>query len=197
MSVASLVHARLPALRAVVPAHRAGDVDVLSVPVAHLRVLLAFLRDDADVGCDHLVDVTALDRGPRAQRDDDAPRFVLVVLLASRAHGSRVRVDCALEDDDPAYPSLVPLWPGALLLERELWDLFGVTAEGHPSLRRLHYPDDLVGHPGRIDASAAATTTPAPTKRAVVIERATTTTATADTTTTDTTTTDTSTTEAP
>jgi NADH:ubiquinone oxidoreductase subunit C len=172
VSVASLVHARLPGLRAVVPARRTGDVDVLAVPVAHLRDLLAFLRDDADVACDHLVDVTVVDHGPRVARHDDGPRFLLVVLLASRAHGSRVRVECALDDDDPGYPSLVPLWPGALLPERELWDLYGVMPEGHPSPRRLLYPDDMVGHAGRVDATALPPTT-TDTKRGVIVERAT------------------------
>lgn len=176
MSVASLVHARLPALRQAVPARRLGDVDALSVPVAHLRDVLAFLRNDADVACDQLIDVTVVDRGPRAQRDDEGARFVLVVLLASRAHGSRVQIECPLDDDDPTYPSLVPLWPGALLLERELWDLFGVTAEGHPSLRRLLCPDDTVGHPGRIDAPTARATTTTTTRAddvgaTVVLER--------------------------
>jgi NADH-quinone oxidoreductase subunit C len=176
MSVASLVHARLPALRALVPTRRHGDVDVLSVPVAHVRALLTFVRDDPDVACDHLVDVTVVDEGPGDRRDDRAPRFVLVVLLASRAHGSRVRVECALDDDDPAYPTLVPLWPGALLAERELWDLFGVMPEGHPSPRRLLCPDDAVGHAGRVDAADATTSTaasPGPTRRAAVIERST------------------------
>jgi NADH:ubiquinone oxidoreductase subunit C len=179
MSVASLVHARLPALRALVPARHVGDVDVLRVPVEHLRTVLSFLRDDADVACDHLVDVTVVDEGQQERSPDAgpdaAPRFLLVVLLTSRAHGTRVRVESALDDDDPTYPTLTTLWPGALLPEREVWDLFGVTAAGHPSLRRMFLPDDTAGHPGRRDAAVtpsparAATTSSSPTGRAVII----------------------------
>ncbi len=164
----SLVHARLPALRAAVRGRRVGDVDTLDCPPTALRLLCRFLRDDADLACDHLVDVTVVDRGPDdgvaaggggIVHTDAAPRFCLVVLLASRAHGLRVRIDCPLDDDDPAYPSLVDVWPAALLAERELWEAFGVTPDGHPALRPLLLPEGAVGFPGRLDHPLAARTT--------------------------------------
>jgi len=153
VSVPSLVHARLPALRAVLPARHSGDVDVLQVPVPHLRTVLSFLRDDADVACDHLVDITVVDHGPAAPAGAGraGPRFLLVILLSSRSHGTRVRVESALDDAEPTYPTLTTLWPGALLAERELWDLFGVVADGHPSLRRVVLPEGATGHPGRVN----------------------------------------------
>jgi NADH:ubiquinone oxidoreductase subunit C len=168
MSVASLVHARLPALRAEVRARREADVDVLAVPPALLRPLARFLRDDPDVGCDHLVDVTVVDRGAEAR---DAGRFVLLVLLTSRAHGSRVRIDVALDDDEPAYPSLVEVWPAARVPERELWEFFGVTPDGHPGLQRLLLPEGFAGHPGRLDypIAKAQPQAPSPERAAAVV----------------------------
>jgi NADH:ubiquinone oxidoreductase subunit C len=166
MSIASIVHARLPALRGALRTRRERDVEVLDVPVAHLVTLARFVRDDPDVACDHFVDAVVVDRG----RSGSAARFVLVVLLASRAHGTRGRIEVSLDEDEPVYPSLAELWPAALLAERELWEMHGVVAEGHPSLRHVLLPDDFVGHPGRVDFVAPAA--PAATPPRAVIEPA-------------------------
>ena len=43
------------------------------------------------------------------------------------------------------------MWPSANFYEREIFDLFGVTFNGHPNLKRLMMPEDWVGHPLRKD----------------------------------------------
>jgi NADH-quinone oxidoreductase subunit C len=62
----------------------------------------------------------------------------------------RVRVQVWL-DDGETVPSVVPVWPTADWHEREAWDLMGIRAEGHPSLKRILLEDDWVGHPLRKD----------------------------------------------
>lgn len=54
-------------------------------------------------------------------------------------------------EDGEALPSLYPVWKSANYLEREVYDLLGVTFEGHPDLRKILTPDDLEGHPLRKD----------------------------------------------
>jgi NADH:ubiquinone oxidoreductase subunit C len=61
-----------------------------------------------------------------------------------------IRTSCSKEN--PTIESIVPIFPGAILYERELNDLLGIKAKGHPDLRRLLLPDDWVGgHPLRKD----------------------------------------------
>jgi NADH-quinone oxidoreductase subunit C len=53
--------------------------------------------------------------------------------------------------DDARVESVTPDWPTADHQEREIYDMFGVVFEGHPSLRRILMPEDYEGHPQRRD----------------------------------------------
>ncbi|MDR6220117.1 NADH-quinone oxidoreductase subunit C [Deinococcus soli (ex Cha et al. 2016)] len=62
-------------------------------------------------------------------------------------------------DDGETLPSLYPIWRAANYLEREVYDLLGVTFTGHPDLRKVLTPDDLEGHPLRKDFPLGETPT--------------------------------------
>jgi NADH-quinone oxidoreductase subunit C len=63
----------------------------------------------------------------------------------------RVRVLCSVRESAPVVPTVVGLWPSADWAEREIFDLFGITFDGHPDMRRIQMPDEWVGHPLRKD----------------------------------------------
>ena len=56
-----------------------------------------------------------------------------------------------MDRENPAVPSVVSVWPGANLQEREAYDLLGIFFEGHPDLRRIFLWEGFAGHPLRKD----------------------------------------------
>ncbi len=78
------------------------------------------------------------------------PRFEVVYHVYHPEQRRRFRFKSFVAEDQP-MPSMVPIWAGADWPEREAYDLFGVTFEGHPDLKRIYLPDDWEGHPLRKD----------------------------------------------
>ncbi len=102
------------------------------------------IRDE--LGYDYLSSVTAVDYLPEG--------IMEVVYHAFRSTGESglvFKVQTAREN--AVVPSLVPIYPGADLQERETWDLLGVRFEGHPDLRRILLWEGFYGHPLRKDWS--------------------------------------------
>jgi NADH-quinone oxidoreductase subunit C len=99
---------------------------------------------------DMLTDLTAVDYQKFPGRED-GPRFEVVYHLYSLAENHRLRVKVRVEEDDAVVPTVVPIWPIADWLEREVWDMFGIRFDGHPDLRRLLLYEEFVGHPLRKD----------------------------------------------
>lgn len=89
--------------------------------------------------------VTAVDHLPRT------PRFEVVWMFLRHAPYARLRLSCALAGEAPSVPTCTHLYPGAAFSERECFDMFGVTFEGHPDLRRLLMPQGYEHHPLRKD----------------------------------------------
>ncbi len=92
-----------------------------------------------------LTDVTAVDY---LGRD---PRFMVVYNLYSIPNKDRLRVKAPVVESDTTIDTVVPVWTTANWLERETYDLCGITFKNHPDLRRILMTDDWVGHPLRKD----------------------------------------------
>ena len=112
---------------------------------SELLEALEYLRSEGDLAFRFLSDLTCTDW------PGNEPRFWLAYHLLSVEEGHRLRVKVGLEGDDPRAPSVTALYPTANWHEREVYDFFGITFEGHPDLRRIEMPEDWEGHPLRKD----------------------------------------------
>jgi NADH-quinone oxidoreductase subunit C len=108
--------------------------------------LLSFLKEDR--GFDFLSDITCVDYlNYRDARD----RFGLVYLLVGTQTNERITVRTFLNEPDLVVPSVALLWEGANWMEREVWDMFGITFDGHPDHRRILLPEEFSAFPLRKD----------------------------------------------
>ena len=104
------------------------------VYVARERLLeaMTWLKETPGQDYDYLVDVTAVEF-----RDRERPLEVVWFLRSlSRKADLRVKVELDAAGD-LAVDSVWGLWHGADWLEREVFDMFGITFRGHPDLRRI------------------------------------------------------------
>ena len=121
-----------------------GDATAQVVRASLLEVMRR-LRDEPGLDFEMLTDVTAVDWLGQE------PRFELVYHLYSVKRNHRVRIKSRVPEQDPEIASLVPLWPSADWMEREVWDLYGIRFRGHPDLRRILLYEEFEGHPLRKD----------------------------------------------
>ena len=123
----------------------AGDQHIVFVDPARSLEILRWLRDDPQERYDLLRDVTGVDYG-------GGRPLQVVYQLFSLSYQRALRVKCELPLDGLEIESVYPLWKAANWLEREVFDLFGITFLNHPDLRRILMPDDYEeGHPLRKD----------------------------------------------
>jgi NADH-quinone oxidoreductase subunit C/D len=120
--------------------------------------ILDFLKNRIERPFRMLYDLTAIDERVRTQ-DDTLPKrtFTLVYHLLSFERNEDVRIKVPLQEDFPSAPSMTSLWQSADWYEREVWDMFGITFQGHPHLRRILMPETWTGHPLRKEHPARAT----------------------------------------
>jgi NADH:ubiquinone oxidoreductase subunit C len=130
---------------------------VVYVDKAVFADVATLLRDEERVTM--CLDVTAVDHladGVRHCAPGVAPeRFEVVANYLSHARNCRVRVICEVPAADTTVPSLTGAFPGTNFGEREVYDLFGITFEGHPDLTRILMPDEWQGYPLRKDDAPA------------------------------------------
>jgi NADH-quinone oxidoreductase subunit C len=104
--------------------------------------VLQILRDDHQY--QQLMEIAGVDYPSRPER------FEVVYMLQSLTKNHRVMVKCSASEDTPV-PTVTTLWPNAGWLEREVFDMYGVTFAGNPDLRRILTDYGFEGHPFRKD----------------------------------------------
>jgi NADH-quinone oxidoreductase subunit C len=78
-------------------------------------------------------------------------RFQVFARLYNLTTHVGITLKADLDADDPRVDSLVPLYRGADWHEREAWEMYGFTFDGHPKLRHLYLPGEFEGYPLRKD----------------------------------------------
>ena len=103
--------------------------------------------EEPGLAFDFLVGVTGVDY---------IDHFELVYHLVSIKHNHAVVVKTkTYSRESPSVPSVTGIWEGAVLQEREVYDLMGIAFEGHPDLKRILLWEGFPGHPHRKDFTTA------------------------------------------
>jgi NADH-quinone oxidoreductase subunit C len=133
-------------------AHELGDTVIetvyfreratLQIDPASIRSTLQHLRGR---GYTLLASVHGVDYYP------EEPRLGVHYELLDMSKVDRITVKLRVSLDAPTVDSVTDEWPTANHQEREIYDMFGVSFEGHPDLRRILMPEDYEGHPQRRD----------------------------------------------
>lgn len=97
-------------------------------------------------GFDCLSSLTGIDRGES---------FEVVYHIFSYAKKETIVLKEKVEKQSPSIASVSGVWPSAIWMEREAFDLVGIKFDNHPDLRRIMLPDDWAGHPLRKDYKEA------------------------------------------
>jgi NADH-quinone oxidoreductase subunit C len=101
----------------------------------------ACLKSTPGFDFDYLASITAV---------DFPDYFEVVYMLTSLQHNHSLVVKVRLNNRaNPAIASVTSLWRGADLQEREIYDLMGITFEGHPNLERIVLWEGFAGYPLR------------------------------------------------
>ena len=108
-----------------------------------LLPVATYLKTTPGLDFDYLTAITAVDY---------YDYFEVVYQLTSLQHNhSLVLKTRCYGRDNPALPSVVSLWRGADFQEREIYDLMGISFDGHPNLKRIVLWEGFKGHPLRKD----------------------------------------------
>jgi NADH-quinone oxidoreductase subunit C len=172
----SQVEAAVPgASLEIVPNESPANQRSLLVDNAHALAVARFLRDDPALRLDYASNVTGIDwldavvqeKRKVKQVIEGVEREIEETIEHKRAgylevvyhlysmelkHGPLIlRLRTANRSDDARVPSLTPVWRGAEFQEREAYDLYGITFDGHPDLRRILMWDGYRDFPMRKD----------------------------------------------
>ncbi|MBA7472921.1 NAD(P)H-quinone oxidoreductase subunit J, chloroplastic [subsurface metagenome] len=120
-----------------------SNQDSFVVKSNSLLAVAAFLKDTPGLDFGYLNYITAVDY---------YDHFEVVYQLTSLRHNHSLLLKTrCYQRDNPTLPSVVSLWQGADLQEREIYDLMGIRFEGHPNMKRIALWEGFPGHPLRKD----------------------------------------------
>ena len=116
----------------------------IEVDVENLVSSVLFLKTNDKCRFKQLIDITAVDYPEKEER------FKIVYLLLSHENNLRIVINVHI-DEKVVVPSITKIYPSANWMEREVFDMYGVSFKDHPDLRRILTDYGFEGHPLRKD----------------------------------------------
>ena len=116
----------------------------IDVDVENLISVILFLKTNEKCKFRQLIDITAVDYPQREKR------FKLVYLLLSHENNLRIIINIDIKDK-AIIPSITKIFPSANWMEREVFDMYGISFKDHPDLRRILTDYGFKGYPLRKD----------------------------------------------
>jgi len=104
-----------------------------------------FLRDDDQCKMEMMIDLTAVDYLGKT------PRYEVVYHLKSLSLEHRIRIKVPISEEECHIDSITLLWKAVDWYERECFDMYGITFNGHPNLKRILMYPEFEGYPLRKD----------------------------------------------
>jgi len=124
----------------------------------NLITLLKYLKTEITLPFRMLYDLTGIDERIRTNRSDQPESdFTVVYHLTSFERNEDIRIKVPLRGDELSIPSITGIWESANWYEREVFDMFGISFNGHPRLTRILMPETWHGYPLRKEHPARAT----------------------------------------
>ena len=116
----------------------------IDINVEDIISTILFLKTNDKCKFRQLVDITAVDY-PQKEK-----RFKIVYLLLSHENNLRILINTMIEESE-AVPSITKIFPSANWMEREVFDMYGISFKDHPDLRRILTDYGFEGYPLRKD----------------------------------------------
>ena len=116
----------------------------LEIDIEALYSTILYLKTNDKCRFKQLIDITAVDYPEKEKR------FKIVYLLLSHENNLRIIININIDERTPA-PSITKIFPSANWMEREVFDMYGITFNDHPDLRRILTDYGFEGFPLRKD----------------------------------------------
>ena len=116
----------------------------IDINIKDITSTILFLKTNDKCRFKQLIDITAVDFPNREKR------FKIIYLLLSHENNLRIIVNVNIEEND-ILPSLTKIFQSANWMEREVFDMYGISFKDHPDLRRILTDYGFKGHPLRKD----------------------------------------------
>ena len=116
----------------------------LEIDSEDLIDVVLFVKTNKDTKFRQLIDITVVDYPERSKR------FKIVYLFLSHEFNQRMILSYDISENE-FIASLTPIFPSANWMEREVFDMYGVSFKDHPDLRRILTDYGFEGHPLRKD----------------------------------------------